>query len=284
MLFPFRWVLLMSILLPQTAENVGSRIVTRHTISAGIASEQTLYIMADRRRMETRHSTQQRDSGGPTETMDEPSGVFIVRCDLGQSFILYPQRQECTSADFPPKRLTAEEAAGRGLKKPENTDAAKPTLRIETTTVDTGERKEMFGYSARHVIITRKQIPLEGSNSQPQETVTDGWYIDMERSISCDPKPAGGAKVYGFVFSSAGSAGGKQMPIEVPEFVDIGPRETGLSVKVTTASPVIIGYPDGTRRTSPGLDETAVTVLEKAALDPALFEIPDAYKHVERHQ
>jgi hypothetical protein len=46
--------------------------------------------------METRHSVSQWGQDGPTETQGEISGVFIVRCDLGQSFILYPQRQEST--------------------------------------------------------------------------------------------------------------------------------------------------------------------------------------------
>jgi len=66
--------------------------------------------------------------------------------------------------------------------------STEPTLRIETTTVDTGERKEFFGHIARHFIITRKQIPLEGSHSEPQETLTDGWYIDLDPQVSCDRK------------------------------------------------------------------------------------------------
>jgi hypothetical protein len=102
--------------LAQTTENIGTKIVTRHTFSIGAFTESTAYIMQDRQRMETRHSVSQWGQDGPTETQGEISGVFIVRCDLGQSFILYPQGQEYTSADFPPKRLTAEEAAARGLK------------------------------------------------------------------------------------------------------------------------------------------------------------------------
>jgi hypothetical protein len=47
----------------------------------------------------------------------------------------------------------AEELAARAIPKPEATESVKPRPRIETTTVDTGERQEMFGHmdgKARH--------------------------------------------------------------------------------------------------------------------------------------
>jgi hypothetical protein len=89
---------------------------------------------------------------------------------------------------------------------------------------------------ARHVITARKQTPLDGSNSQPSQSVTDGWYIDLDRSISCDLKPSPGSKPIG-ILSSGAPAGGKQMPIDRPEFVDIGARETGLPLKETRRVP-----------------------------------------------
>jgi hypothetical protein len=280
MLFSLYWALLLSVLLPQASENNVTKIVSRHTFGVG-ATEQTIYIMADRRRMEMRHSVQRRDNNGPIETRDELSSVFIVRCDLGESFILYPQREEYSSAAYPPNPLTPEGAAP-GFEKPGTAEPAKPTLRVETATVDTGERMTLFGYSARHVIATRKQMPLEGSNSERQETVTDGWYIDLDRSISCDPKPSGGNKGHGLVVSRP--AADKERPIEIPEFVDIGARETGFPLKEARTSPMTTIFPDGTKKTSDHLDESEVRVLEKVTLDPALFEVPAGYKHVDGNQ
>jgi hypothetical protein len=279
MLFSLCWVLLLSVLGPQGAENVGTKVVTRHTFGPG-SSEQTLYMMGDRRRIEFRHSVQHRDSDGSFETVNELSSVFILRCDLGESFVLRPQTEEYRSAAYPPKPLTPEEAATRAFEKPATAEPAKPTLRIETTTVDTGDRKELFGYMARHVITTRKQTPLEGSNSQPSESVTDGWYIDLDRSISCDPKPSAGSKRFG-ILSSRVAVGGKEMPIDRPEFVDIGARETGFPLKETRTSPMTAIFPDGTRKTSDGFDQSEVTVLQRVTLNPALFEVPSGYKHVE---
>ena len=72
--------------------------------------------------------------------------------------------------------------------------------------------------------------------------------------------------------------------IEKPEFVDIGERETGLPVKETRTLPMTTGFSDGSRAMSAYTEELEVTVLEKAALDPTLFEVPSGYKQVERSQ
>jgi hypothetical protein len=46
---------------------------------------------------------------------------------------------------------------------------------------------EMFGYTARHVITMRTVTPLDDTDAIRQETVTDGWYIDLDTQLSCDP-------------------------------------------------------------------------------------------------
>lgn len=280
MVFSLCWVLLLSILGPQAPENFGTKIVTLDTEAF---SEQTLYIMADRRRMEFRRSVHRRNNDESPEMQTELSSVYILRCDLGQSFVLSPKTEEYSSWPYPPKPATPGQAAQLAVENSDTTEPAKPTLRIETTTVDTGERKEMFGYVARHVITTKKQTPLDGSNSQPTQSVTDGWYIDIDRSISCDPKPSPGSKRFGILSSNAG-VGDKQVPIDGPEFVEIGARETGLPVKETQTFPMITKFSDGTRAISSHSAKSEVTVLEKAPLDPVLFEVPSGYKQVEPSQ
>jgi hypothetical protein len=280
MLFSLCWVFILSILGPRAPENLGTKIVTRQTLGPAGFSEQTLYIMPDRRRME---SVQRRNTDGAPEMQDELSSVFILRCDLGQSFLLRPKTEEYSSSPYPPKPMTPEQAAQLAVEKSGTSQPAQPTLRVETTTVDTGERKEMFGYVARHVITTRKQTPLDGSTSQPSQSVTDGWYIDLDRSISCDPKVSPGGKRLGFL-SSRAVVGGKQVPLDRPEFVDIGARETGLPLKETRTVPTSTQFSDSSRKTYDSLNESEVTVLERVALDPALFVVPSGYKQVESSQ
>jgi hypothetical protein len=238
--------------------------------------------MTDRRRIELRHSVQSRNNDGSVETQSELSSVLIVRCDLGQSFLLRSKTEEYSSSPYPPKPPTPE-AARLAVEKSYAADSPKPTLRIETTTVDTGDRKEMFGYVARRVITTRKQTPLEGSNSQPSESVTDGWYIDLDHSISCDPKPLHGSKHSGIVSSHPG-VGGRQTPVDRPEFVDIGARETGLPLRETQTFPMTTVFSDGTGASAARTFESEVTVLEKITLDSVLFEVPAGYKLVEPTQ
>jgi hypothetical protein len=69
-----------------------------------------------------------------------------------------------------------------------------------------------------------------------------------------------------------------------PNCVDIGARETGLPVKEMRTLPMTTGFSDGTRAMSAYTEELEVTVLEKAALDSTLFEVPSGYKQVERRQ
>jgi hypothetical protein len=264
------WVLLLSVVLPQ-AGNAGTKVVIRNTFGRSSDNTDTTYWMADRRRTEFTHT--------------ENTTALIVRCDLGQSFTLNMKAEEYSVAEYPPKRLTLEEMTAHGMKTPVTSQPTQPTLRIETTTVDTGERQELFGHVARHVITTTKQMPLEGSHTQAQETVWDGWYIDIDRRISCDPKPPAGSVSRGFVTTmmiGAATGGGKEMMTERPEFVNIGPLETGFpvdEVRTTTSATVPATR---VRRYSDSTNESEVMQFTEGPLDPVLFEVPPGFKRVER--
>jgi hypothetical protein len=74
--------------------------------------------------------------------------------------------------------------------------------------VDTGERKDFFGHPARHVITTTKETPLHESHSEARESVTDGWYIDLDTRISCDLRWS--ANKNGFAHITFGNAPWKE--------------------------------------------------------------------------
>ncbi|MBZ5627630.1 MAG: hypothetical protein LAO06_02060 [Acidobacteriia bacterium] len=260
------WFLLAAVPLLQVPENTGTKLSIRHVL-AGNSSEQTIYLQGDRKRMEFRNSL------GRTKG---PRLVAITRCDLGQMFELNLDAGEYVSAPYPPKPLTKEEIEARGLGWLEMSKSRKPTLRIESTTVDTGERKELLGHIARHVISTRKQTPLEGSSSEPQETVTDGWYIDLDLDphVPCEPRLSGGKRVHSYLMAG-------NQPAEKPEFVDIGVAETGFAVQLVAISKSTYTLPDGTKKQTDSKSDTLVTQLEQGPLDPGLFEIPLGFKHVQ---
>src|SRR5262249_1807507 len=57
------------------------------------------------------------------------------------------------------------------------------TLVISRESVDTGERREMFGFQARHIITIHKTAsdPENTSAGNPKVEV-DGWYVDSDIS------------------------------------------------------------------------------------------------------
>jgi hypothetical protein len=269
------WLILVGVPFLHGSENIGIKIKIRH-IFAGNSSTQTIYLQADRKRMELRNSLGRKKADGSQQWLSGPQLAAITRCDLGQYFELNLDAAEYVSGPYPPKPLTEEQIEARGLKIAEKAESEKPTLRIETTTVDTGQRKEIFGYIARHIITTRKQTPLEGSHSEPQEMVTEGWYIDLNWQVSCDRRFPEGRRAHSYLSAKTG-----KLPAEKPEFVDIGEPETGFALQQMITSKGTYTLPDGARKQTDSKSETLVTQLEEGPLDPALFEIPPEFKHVE---
>src|SRR5262249_15485619 len=119
------------------AANRGKKIVVQDTF-AGMSKERVMYIAPDRRRMEFKNS-----SGGPprrdgsTDVRYGPPLVAITRCDLDQAFELNLDSKEYVAGPYPPKPLSQAEIKAQGLKAPQFAASDKPTLRIETTTIDT---------------------------------------------------------------------------------------------------------------------------------------------------
>jgi hypothetical protein len=253
----------------QAFENSGIRMTIRRKF-AGHWIEHAIWVQGDRRRMEFRNHL------GGRKLVSGPRIAGITRCDLGQAFELNLDAAEYVSAPYPPQPLGQSELEARGWHRGISS-AKEPTLRIETTTVDTGERKEYFGHLARHVIITRKQIPLGFSHSELQETITDGWYIDLDLNppVSCDPKMNWGERAHVYIANA-------NLPPEKLEFFDVGEQETGSPVKQVIVSKNVALLPDGTNKQTNSKSEMVVTQLELGPLDPALFEIPPGFKHVQQ--
>ena len=278
MLLFLSWVLLLNAPWPQSTEqNVGTKLVWHNTSGTFAGGEVTTYTMGDRRRTEYRNTAQRRNASGSFEPADPSLNVVIERCDLGRRFELNTKRAEYISREYPPKPLTPEERKEFGFDDPDWDTSTLPAFRVETTTVDTGERQEMFGRWARYVTTTIKRTPLGDPKAEPSVTVTDGWYLDYDRRISCEPKPSGELKVHDFdwiVWKRWRKLTGKIVNVEV------GHRETGLLVKKgqNTLTMTMTGS-NGIQLSS----DTDVTEFFEGPLDPALFEVPPGFKLVDGH-
>jgi hypothetical protein len=137
-----------------------------------------------------------------------------------------------------------------------------------TNAVDTGERKEMFGFQARHV---KSSFLIEASADActpfEQKMETDGWYIDFSYGLRCDL----GASAMRNPMSSGGGCR------DTVRFNRQGAARTGYPLQETTTS-----YgPDG----SVAFTSTKEVIeLSRAPLDAALFDVPAGYTETSNYQ
>jgi hypothetical protein len=250
---------------PAGTKPVGVKMTVRDSMS-GSESEETIYFRPDARRREFRNLTASKYG---------PRLASIERCDLGKRFGLNLDQREYDSYPYPPQ-LPKEQLA-KMSQTPQPAQPGPPTFRIEETTVDTGERTDFFGHQARHVITTRKETPLAGSHRYAQETVTDGWYIDIDTDISCEPWWRSSKNVKGIGYLSAGND-----PPERVEVVRKGNAERGFAVESKTVSKSLFVLQDGTTRVTMTKSREKVLDFMEGPLDAGIFEVPAGFTKVER--
>jgi len=134
-------------------------------------------------------------------------------------------------------------------------------VKITINSVDTGERRQMGSYSARHVVTTTTTDPSPGANTSFSESVEDGWYIDLPPSGCWD---AGN----GYLLS-----GSVVRPSGVPDRINVefrGAGRRGFPIEATTRR-------HGTH--APSIT-TRVKLIEfsEAVLDRSLFDAPAGYR------
>lgn len=136
-------------------------------------------------------------------------------------------------------------------------------VKIIIDTVDTGERRQVGSYSARHVITTTTTKPTPGANTRPSESVEDGWDIDL---------PPAGCSNIGDRYALLAS-GSVVRPGGVPDRVNVecrGSGRRGFTIEGTS------------RRSSEGQAAMTTTVklieFSDAVLDQSLFDVPAGYR------
>ncbi len=144
---------------------------------------------------------------------------------------------------------------------------------ITSETIDTGDRQEMFGYVARHVISRSTTTPDPASGQEPHESEIEGWYIDP---------PAAWLKLYpakpgARCFLSAHVRGRGVDEFKVSH---TGPNETGFPLITTRTSRSRFRDRDGSLREHQSTHRSEVTEFSEADLDPVLFLPPRDFRRV----
>src|SRR5262249_4754324 len=152
------------------------RITIKNTM-ASQTTQSTTMIKGMRQRDETSMAL-----GGMSQTQ-----VNIPQCDLKRTIQINDSTRRylitpmASDEGEPANSGGAAHAAGAG------TTERGGVVTIMLNTVGAGERKEMFGFTARH--LKRTTMMESGANACSQQKTkieTDGWYINLEYGLNCE--------------------------------------------------------------------------------------------------
>ncbi|HKW75672.1 MAG TPA: hypothetical protein VJN64_09125 [Terriglobales bacterium] len=238
----------------------GLKIVTRQ-VTGGFADVRTEYLTPDKLRNEWQPRTG--DTQGP------PMASIIQRGEPNRVYVLDLQAHEYMML----QNGWRDSASGSQRVQPVRSGG---TLDISIENIDTGERKQMFGHTARHIITKEKRVAGPGACSRDSESETDGWYIDP--SIMPEWHRS---KSPGIVVASVMSAGNDNCRNKTDAIqVHRTGVDTGFPVQVHTTLHSEIVRGDGLQQPITSTWGVEVLELKEGPLDPALFEVPADFRRV----
>ncbi len=211
---------------------------------AGQSYENTTYIKGKRQR---------------TDSMGGVS-VSITQCDLRRAIQMNPAAKTFMVDEFG----KIEPSSAKSIPANTNLPVTRGGRIVMTVNIkDTGERKQMFGFQARRLIITMStQSSPEACSKTNTRMETDGWYIDFDSSFDCD-------RTYEQQYIAPNS-GGCRDKFEV--------KQTGAGKRGYPVYEKMTMFDESGKETMSMVTE--VVELSKATLDAALFEVPSDYREV----
>lgn len=152
--------------------------------------------------------------------------------------------------------------------------APKGRIDVYIESTDTGERRQILGQTARHIITHQRQVAGPGACWEDGEMEWDGWYIDkQEQPIGRQLHPQSGDQSANVIMTGVGC----RDRIEVHRR---GVQKPGFPVKLVQTSRTSRLQADGTSKEFTQRWEIEVTELSDAPLDAALFVLPAGFNKV----
>ena len=223
-----------------------TKVKLRQT-SGGQTYENTSYIKGKRQRSETNNGQM----------------IMLQQCDLRRNIQIMPQAKVYVVQPYD-EPATSNAANTSSPSYQPGTTKKGGVVTSTVTTRDTGERKQMFGYTARHIITTMVMDSSPDACSPIKSKMEiDGWYIDAAFALDCDLSQA--YKSY-----RPQTGGGCQDRYETKQ---IGMAKKGFAVWEKTT---MFG-PDGAESFS---TVNEVVEFSQATLDASLFDVPEGYREV----
>lgn len=243
----------------ETAEKpvAGDFRITIKTISAGGQSQQGTTMIKGKRERSESTMTMGGMNTGSTNVMQCDLRRNIQINDRTRKYLITPMDSDDDSAP----------AASAGDSEMGGQSRRGGVVTITTNTVDTGERKEMFGFTARHL---KRTMTMEASPDSCYQLAmrmeTEGWYINLEYGLNC----------------------GSERPPQIGRMAPAGCRDRYQNKRTGPAS---LGYPLLETTTVYGAggaqsftSTKEVIELSRQPLDAALFDVPAGYTEAKTQQ
>jgi hypothetical protein len=203
---------------------------------------------------------------GARQRFEFPGITLVAQCDLNRNLELHDATKHFMIVSTQtPAAPTA--ATGSAIAEPAPQKGG--VVNEAITLTDTGERKQMFGFEARHIktLIVRQPGP-NACDAKATRVETDGWYADLPEHASCAAAQA-----------PAPSQPGQQTCTDRVEALQTGDAKLGFALSTTMTTTAEEG-----KEKEVTTMEVEVTNLEVTSLDAVLFDVPAGYTEVKNRQ
>lgn len=230
--------------------------ITIKSTTSGQTSQSTTLIKGKRERSET------------SMGMGGANSVNITQCDMRRTIQINDGTRKYMIAP-----MDSDDQMTSGNAGTANSLSTEPSRRggvvtMTVNTVDTGERKEMFGFTARHLKRTMTSETSPDACYQNKIRMdTDGWYINLEYGLNCgsSTKPPR---------MGPPATGGCRDRYDIK---NTGPSNLGFPLVETMTM-----YGEGGQAMFTRTQE--VVDISRQPLDAALFDVPPGYTEVKSQQ
>lgn len=223
--------------------------------------ESTIYVKGMRKRTE---------SAGMMGMPAPP--ITIEQCDLQRTIKINIKKKLYYIEPFVKEEVIEEEAKPIPTKSkvtPESKTKPQPggVVYMWYNITDTGERKKMNGFTARHVWTTQKIKPSPDACYMKDSIIikTDGWYIDLPQ-FNCPIR---------YTPSTSTMPNNREQPDCKDRYVTRRSGKGKLGFPLTETRTIIMG--DGKSKTSEFETKLETLDFSSQKLDSLLFEIPVGY-------
>jgi hypothetical protein len=233
----------------------------------GRTQSESIYIQGTRRRTD--------DISEAFEIAPANTSSRIEQCDLKRIIFLQhgphvydimPFPDEAAERAWQERRDKALAEIKSGKRKLIPTPPNDAVITFET--IDTGERKEIAGFTLRHLKQTQVTPGvLTGGKTGARTETRDGWYLELPNPEGC-PAPRLPAGVTTFIFVTLLTSG-----VDVRPHVQV---KGNAPSRLPTAVEEIHTTNDGDGTT--WNEKTELVELSRGPVDPKLFELPQGYR------